>query len=77
MIGVITYSSNRLLLGLCLWVILFVVQVLPYHIRLRGPPSPLTAAADRGLWFCKPFYTGDNEGGVIMATWPGLQVGPP
>lgn len=50
------------------------VQVFPYHIRIRGPPSPTTAAGDRGLWFCKPFYTGDQEGGVIMATWPELQL---
>ena len=50
------------------------MQVFPYHIRIRGPPSPNTAAIDRGLWFCKPFYTGDNEGGVIMGTWPELQV---
>jgi hypothetical protein len=49
-------------------------QVFPYHLRLRGPPSPHTAAVDRGLWLCKPFYTGDNEGGVIYATWPELQV---
>lgn len=50
------------------------IQLFPYHIRLRGPPSPSTAPVDRGLWFCKPFYTGNNEGGVIMATWPELQV---
>ena len=51
------------------------VQLFPYHVRVRGPPSPTTPAVDRGLWFCKPFYTGDNEGGAIMATWPELQVG--
>ena len=50
------------------------VQLFPYHIRLRGPPSPTTAAVDRGMWLSKPFYTGDNDGGVIMATWPELQV---
>jgi len=50
------------------------VQIFPYHIRIRGPPSPSTAAVDRGLWFCKPFYTGDDDGGVIMATWSELQI---
>eukprot|EP00775_Hariotina_reticulata_P009166 gene9166-9333_t len=50
------------------------VQVFPYHLRVMGPPTPSTAGADRGLWFCKPYYTGDNDGGVIMATWPELQL---
>jgi hypothetical protein len=43
-------------------------------MRLRGPPNAGTAAADRGLWFNKPFYTGDQDGGVIFDTFPELQV---
>jgi hypothetical protein len=50
-------------------------QVFPYHVWLKGPPSPHSPAVDRGLWVCKPFYTGHNDGGVILASWPELQVG--
>jgi hypothetical protein len=50
-------------------------QVFPYHVRLRGPPTANTAAVDRGLWFNKPFYTGDQEGGVVFDTFPELHVG--
>jgi hypothetical protein len=52
------------------------VQQFPYHVRAQGPPRTATAAANRGMHFCKPFYTGDNSGGVIMGTWAELQVRP-
>jgi hypothetical protein len=51
------------------------VQQYPYHVMVKGPPRPTTAAANRGVWFCKPYYTGDNDGGVIFATWDELMVG--
>jgi hypothetical protein len=70
------HIQRLFVLAACLCLLLLPVhtQVFPYHLRLRGAPSPHTAAIDRGLWICKPFYTGDNGGGVIYATWPELQV---
>lgn len=49
-------------------------QVFPYHVRVRGPPNAGTAAADRGLWVNKPYYTGNQDAGVIFDTFPELQV---
>lgn len=50
------------------------VQVFPYHVCVRGPPNAGTAAADRGLWVNKPYYTGNQDGGVIFDTFPELQL---